>query len=141
MKRTIAFATLAAFAFSLTACGGGSAPAKASNTDVDALVSDYGFQWTDPDAPILNDAGAQAISFNVYSSKNASALDYWHIDKVLDFFYINFATCYKIGDYLGSIFCGCLFLYLFREQIHTDLAKYLFLFSLPITLSRGKAFP
>lgn len=75
MKRTIALATLAAFAFSLTACGG-SAPAKASNTDVDALVSDYGFQWTDPDAPILNDAGAQAISFNVYSSKNASALDY-----------------------------------------------------------------
>ena len=77
MKRFVALATLVAFTLSLTACGGGgSTTATASNTDIDQLVSEYGFQWADTSAPILNDAGAEALSFNVYSSKNASALDY-----------------------------------------------------------------
>ena len=77
MKRIVASALLAAFALSLTACGGGGGGATAEfATDIDTLVSEYGFQWTDPDAPILNEAGSEAISFNVYSSKNASALDY-----------------------------------------------------------------
>jgi len=40
------------------------------------LSATYGFQWTDPTAPILNEKGAQELSFKVYSSKNASALDY-----------------------------------------------------------------
>ena len=40
------------------------------------LNATYGFQWTDPTAPILNEKGAQELSFQVYSSKNASALDY-----------------------------------------------------------------
>ena len=39
---------------------------------MDTLVSDYGYQWTDTSAPILNDQGASEISFNIYSSKNAS---------------------------------------------------------------------
>jgi putative aldouronate transport system substrate-binding protein len=61
----------------LTACGGGGSSNKpAGNSDVDKLVSEYGFQWTDSTKPILNDKGAQELSFNVYSSKNASALDY-----------------------------------------------------------------
>lgn len=65
----------------LVSCGG-----KSSDSDTakqatavggeDALVSQYGFQWTDPNAPILNEKGAQEISFTIYSSKNASALDY-----------------------------------------------------------------
>lgn len=77
MKRFVALATLVAFTLSLTACGGGgSTTATASSTDIDQLVSEYGFQWADTSAPILNDAGAEALSFNVYSSKNASALDY-----------------------------------------------------------------
>ncbi len=39
-------------------------------------MRDYDFQWTDPNAPILNDKGAKELSFSVYSSKNASALGY-----------------------------------------------------------------
>ncbi|MBU3805651.1 MAG: extracellular solute-binding protein [Candidatus Fournierella pullistercoris] len=76
MKRFVALATLMAFTLSLTACGGGNAAPTESTTNIEQLVSEYGFQWADTSAPILNDAGAQAITFNVYSSKNASALDY-----------------------------------------------------------------
>ncbi|MFV0343366.1 MAG: hypothetical protein ACK5JH_10845 [Anaerocolumna sp.] len=60
---------------SLIACGG----SKKENTekqDVTKIVSEYGFQWTDTSAPILNEAGARDMSFAIYSSKNASALDY-----------------------------------------------------------------
>ena len=78
MKKFVSLLAAAALMLSLTACGGGgSAPAKQqTGSDIDTLVSEYGFQWTDPDAPILNEAGRDAISFNIYSSKNASALDY-----------------------------------------------------------------
>ena len=40
------------------------------------LSATYGFQWEDTTKPILNEKGAQELSFQVYSSKNASALDY-----------------------------------------------------------------
>ncbi len=66
-----------ACALPLTACGSGSGEAGASAaSDVSSLVETYGFQWEDPTKPILNGAGSQEISFNIYSSKNASALDY-----------------------------------------------------------------
>ena len=77
MKRIISVIVLLALALTLAACGGGSAKTDdRKGSEVDELVSQYGYQWTDPSAPILNDKGAQEISFNGYSSKNASALDY-----------------------------------------------------------------
>jgi putative aldouronate transport system substrate-binding protein len=76
MKRWIACFLLMALALSLAACGGGGSSTAASSSDIDKLVNDYGFQWTDPNAPILNEKGAQEITFTVFSSKNASALDY-----------------------------------------------------------------
>ncbi len=76
MKRWIACFLLMALALSLAACGGGGSSSAASSSDIDKLVNDYGFQWTDPNAPILNEKGAQEITFTVFSSKNASALDY-----------------------------------------------------------------
>jgi len=60
---------------SLTACGG-KTETKQEGAGLDALVADYGFQWTDTSAPIVNEKGAQELSFTIYSSKNASALDY-----------------------------------------------------------------
>ena len=55
-----------------------SAPAaeNASAATGNPLVDTYGFQWADASAPILNEQGAKELSFTVYSSKNASALDY-----------------------------------------------------------------
>ncbi|MBQ5950602.1 MAG: hypothetical protein IJL66_00425 [Lachnospiraceae bacterium] len=77
MKRIVSIIALLALILSLAACGGGSGKVDdRKSSGVDELVSEYGYQWTDPHAPILNDKGAQEISFNVYSSKNASALDY-----------------------------------------------------------------
>ena len=77
MKKWIACFLLTAMVLALAACGGGSGSApKAEHAGADKLVSEYGFQWTDPNAPILNEKGAQEISFTVFSSKNASALDY-----------------------------------------------------------------
>ena len=77
MKKIICFLLIAVMVVSMTACGGGSgSSAKADSHGVEKLVSEYGFQWTDPTKPILNDKGAQELTFNVYSSKNASALDY-----------------------------------------------------------------
>ena len=49
---------------------------NASAATGNPLVDTYGFQWTDASAPILNEQGAKELSFTVYSSKNASALDY-----------------------------------------------------------------
>ena len=87
LKKILAVLLLLAMAVALTACGGGNdskpadaekkedtaaAPAAGENT----LTDTYGFQWTDTSAPILNEQGAKDISFTVYSSKNASALDY-----------------------------------------------------------------
>ena len=106
LKKWLALLLLAVLALSLTACGSNNdtgtpaaAPAEAPAAAADsgdtaaapasegqaaeaAPVSDhplsatYGFQWMDPTAPILNEKGAQELSFKVYSSKNASALDY-----------------------------------------------------------------
>ncbi len=76
MKRILSLLLLAAMVLSLTACGNSNQNDRPAGSDVETLVSQYGFQWTDPNAPILNEEGAQAISFNIYSSKNASALDY-----------------------------------------------------------------
>ena len=79
MKKFLAIILVLALALSLTACSGNDS--KTSSNDqkssgVDELVSKYGYQWTDTSAPILNDEGAKALSFSIYSSKNASALDY-----------------------------------------------------------------
>ena len=78
MKKLVSILLLAALMLSLAACGGSGSSnnQKASGSDVEKLVSDYGYQWTDPNAPIVNDKGAQEISFTIYSSKNASAIDY-----------------------------------------------------------------
>ncbi len=74
MKKLVSLATVSALALSLAACG--KEEEKKEGAGVDALVSEYGFQWEDVTAPILNEKGAQEISFHIYSSKNASALDY-----------------------------------------------------------------
>ena len=88
MKRIISIIMLMALVISLAACGGGGGnnnnDRKGSN--VEELVSKYGYQWKDPKAPILNDAGAKEISFNIYSSKNASALDYNDMKIMQDLF-------------------------------------------------------
>ena len=91
MKKFLASLVLGGMLLSLAACGGGGNSSGGGNNSsgdnggngggaaasgVDQLVSDYGYQWADTSAPILNDAGKQALSFTVYSSKNASALDY-----------------------------------------------------------------
>lgn len=74
MKKLISIVLLAALVLSLAACGGGDT--QKNDIGIEKLVSDYGFQWTDTSAPILNEAGAQELTFTIYSSKNASALDY-----------------------------------------------------------------
>ena len=76
MKKLISVVLLLAMVLSLTACGGGKTETKQEGAGLDALVADYGFQWTDTSAPIVNEKGAQELSFTIYSSKNASALDY-----------------------------------------------------------------
>lgn len=87
MKKLLSGLALTAMLLSLTACGGGGdTPDKASGSDVDTLVSQYGFQWTDTSAPILNDQGASEISYTIYSSKNASALDYNDMKIMQDLF-------------------------------------------------------
>ena len=74
MKRILTVCIAAALLMSMSACGGSGD--NRENNSVDALVSEYGYQWEDTSAPILNETGAKEITFNVYSSKNASALDY-----------------------------------------------------------------
>ena len=55
---------MVALVLSLAACGSGNGgdDRKQAGSDVDTLVSDYGYQWTDTSAPILNDQGASEIS-------------------------------------------------------------------------------
>ena len=74
MKKVISIVLLLAMVLSLAACG--DSGKKKDEVGTEKLVSEYGFQWTDPNAPILNEKGAQEITFTIYSSKNASALDY-----------------------------------------------------------------
>ena len=73
MKKLISVLLLIAMLLTLTACGGDKKTEKQEGAGIDALVSDYGFQWTDTSAPIVNEKGAQELSFTIYSSKNASA--------------------------------------------------------------------
>ena len=84
MKKWISIVLLVAMVLSLTACNNGGK--KKEDFGVEKLVSDYGFQWTDPNAPIVNAQGAQDISFTIYSSKNASALDYNDMKIMQDLF-------------------------------------------------------
>lgn len=84
MKKLIAIALLLVLVLPLVACGGGED--KKNDLGVDNLVSQYGFQWTDPNAPILNEKGAEEITFTIYSSKNASALDYNDMKIMQDLF-------------------------------------------------------
>ncbi len=76
MKKMTLLAISAAMAISFSGCGAGGKKDQRKGSDVNTLVSEYGFQWKDSAAPIVNDKGAQEISFHIYSSKNASALDY-----------------------------------------------------------------
>ena len=76
MKKLISVLLLIAMLLTMTACGGDKKNEKQEGAGIDALVADYGFQWTDTSAPIVNEKGAQELSFTIYSSKNASALDY-----------------------------------------------------------------
>ncbi len=84
MKRILALILLAAMALSLVACNKNTDDRE--NAGLESLVNDYGFQWTDPSKPILNEEGAKKISFNIYSSKNASALDYNDMKIMQDLF-------------------------------------------------------
>lgn len=86
MKKSIALLLALVLLLSLAACGGGGNSGKTPAASVDSLVSDYGFQWKDPNAPILNDKGAEELSFRIYSSKNASALDYNDMKIMQDLF-------------------------------------------------------
>ncbi len=86
MKKFISLLTMSAIILSLTACNNNGETSKQDSAGVEKLVSDYGFQWTDTSAPILNEKGAAEISFNIYSSKNASALDYNDMKIMEDLF-------------------------------------------------------
>ena len=85
MKKWISVLLAVVMLFALAACGESSGTAK-NAVDTEKLVNDYGFQWTDPTAPILNEEGAKNISFTVYSSKNASAKDYNDMKIMQDLF-------------------------------------------------------
>lgn len=86
MKKTLALIVALLFVLSAVACGGGKSNTKQESADVEKLVEEYGFQWKDPNAPILNEKGAKELSFSVYSSKNASALDYNDMKIMQDLF-------------------------------------------------------
>ena len=74
IKKSMIISLVAAAALTTVGCSKGTSAAKSSG--VEKLVSEYGFQWKDTSKPILNKKGSEELSFNIYSSKNASALDY-----------------------------------------------------------------
>lgn len=86
MKKLIACVLICTCLLSLAACGDSGNSYTFDQADLDHLVNDYGFQWTDPDSPILNQQGAKDLTFNIYSSKNASALDYNDMKIMKDLF-------------------------------------------------------
>jgi len=87
MKKGIALILALLMVLSMAGCkSGGKDSGKQENAGVDKLVSEYGFQWKDPNAPILNEKGAKELSFSIYSSKNASALDYNDMKIMQDLF-------------------------------------------------------
>ena len=53
MKKLISVLVLAAIMLSLAACGGGKTQQQ-QGAGIEALVADYGFQWTDTSALIVN---------------------------------------------------------------------------------------
>ena len=87
MKKGIALILALLMVLSMAGCkSGGKDSGKQENAGVDKLVSEYGFQWKDTNAPILNEKGAKELSFSIYSSKNASALDYNDMKIMQDLF-------------------------------------------------------
>ena len=84
MKKIILALLMLTMTFSLIACS--DEGEQQGSIDADLLVSEYGFQWTDASAPILNEKGSKEISFTVYSSKNASAKDYNDMKIMQDLF-------------------------------------------------------
>ena len=87
MKKIMILILAALMILSAAACGGGSSNTpKQESAGVDKLVEEYGFQWKDPHAPILNEKGAKELSFSIYSTKNASALDYNDMKIMQDLF-------------------------------------------------------
>ena len=77
IKKSMIISLVAAAALTTVGCSKGTSAAKSSG--VDKLVSEYGFQWKDTSKPILNKKGSEALSFNIYSSKNASASSSWPV--------------------------------------------------------------
>ena len=86
MKKIMALLLLCAMVLTMAACGGSGNSNNGPAVSADSLVNDYGFQWTDTSAPILNEKGADELSFRIYSSKNASALDYNDMKIMQDLF-------------------------------------------------------
>lgn len=85
MKKCLEIFLIVAYSLLFVSCG----QQKGERTDrgsVLELMLDYGFQWTDTTKPILNDKGAQELSFTVFSSKNASALDYTEMKIMQDLY-------------------------------------------------------
>ncbi len=88
MKKLTVLILAALMILTAVACGGGEKKTteKQESAGVEKLVQEYGFQWKDPKAPILNEKGAKELSFSIYSSKNASALDYNDMKIMQDLF-------------------------------------------------------
>ena len=76
-KLCVAIALGCAAIMALAGCG---AKDNRTSHSVDDLKKNYDFQWTDTSKPILNKDGAKDITFTVFSSKNASALEYGAMD-------------------------------------------------------------
>ena len=85
MKKIVALLSIVC-ALSVFAFGGCSNKNDKPSVSDNDLVEKYGYQYTDTSAPILNEQGAKDIAFNVYSSKNASALDYNDMKIMQDLF-------------------------------------------------------
>ena len=60
MKKLLVLILAALMILTAAACGGGDkkAATKQESAGVDKLVEEYGFQWQDTKAPILNEKGA-----------------------------------------------------------------------------------
>ena len=88
MKKWLVLILTALLLVTAVGCGGGEKKSanKQESAGVEKLVEEYGFQWQDPTAPILNEKGAKELSFSIYSSKNASALDYNDMKIMQDLF-------------------------------------------------------
>lgn len=86
MKKSVVGVAFTSILLSLfVSCGDKSAKDNVKK-DVSSLVSKYGFQWKDSSKQILNEQGAKDIKFRVYSSKNASAIDYNDMKIMKDLF-------------------------------------------------------